>query len=80
MFMQPRFKVIYMTAEMWAVPDFLEYEILSVPEKLKTFYEDRFPCPKYDDVPSISIHASSFELLPLTVSLLRGIRKKKLIP
>ncbi|VDI15951.1 Hypothetical predicted protein [Mytilus galloprovincialis] len=56
MFMQLRFKVTYMTAEMWAVPDVLEYEILSVPEKLKTFYEDRFPCPKYDDVPSISIH------------------------
>ncbi|CAG2219294.1 unnamed protein product [Mytilus edulis] len=56
MFMQPHFKVTYMTAEMWAVPDVLQYELLSVPEKLKTFYEDRFPCPKYDAVPSISIH------------------------
>ncbi|VDI40357.1 Hypothetical predicted protein [Mytilus galloprovincialis] len=56
MFLQPHFKVTYMTAEMWAVPDVLQYELLSVPEKLKSFYEDRFPCPKYDDVPSIRIH------------------------
>ncbi|VDI40358.1 Hypothetical predicted protein [Mytilus galloprovincialis] len=56
MFIQPHFKVTYMMAEIWAVPDVLQYELLSVPEKLKTFYEDRYPCPKYDDVPSIRIH------------------------
>ncbi|XP_071133999.1 uncharacterized protein [Mytilus edulis] len=55
MLVQLHFKVTYMTAEMWAVPDVLQYELLSVPEKLKTFYEDR-SSPKYDDVPSIRIH------------------------
>ncbi|VDI15952.1 Hypothetical predicted protein [Mytilus galloprovincialis] len=56
MFVQPHFKVTYTTAEMWTVPDVLQYELLSVPEKLKTFYDGKYPCQKYDDVPSIRIH------------------------
>ncbi|CAG2219293.1 unnamed protein product [Mytilus edulis] len=53
MFVQSHFKVTYMTAEMWAVPDVLQYELLSVPEK---FYEHRFSCPQYDEIPSIHMH------------------------
>ncbi|XP_052089101.1 uncharacterized protein LOC127725830 [Mytilus californianus] len=56
MFIKPHFRVTYMTAEMWAVPDVLKYELLSVPEKLKTFYDDKCPYPNYDDVPAIRIH------------------------
>ncbi|CAG2211388.1 unnamed protein product [Mytilus edulis] len=56
MFVDPYFKVTYMTAELWAVPDVIQLELLSVPERLKKFNADRYPCPKYDQVPCIRIH------------------------
>ncbi|CAG2222087.1 unnamed protein product [Mytilus edulis] len=56
MFVDPYFKVTYMTAELWAVPDVIQLELLSVPERLKKFNEDKFHCPKYDQVPCIRIH------------------------
>ncbi|VDI20988.1 Hypothetical predicted protein [Mytilus galloprovincialis] len=56
MLVNPYFKVTYMTAELWAVPDVLQLELLSVPNRLKKFNADKFPCPKYDQVPCLRIH------------------------
>ncbi|VDI00760.1 Hypothetical predicted protein [Mytilus galloprovincialis] len=50
------FYVRYMTAEMWAVPDVIQFELLSVPTKLKKHLSDGCPCPKYDQVPGIQMH------------------------
>lgn len=50
------FYVRYMTAEMWAVPDIIQFELLSVPIKLKKQFDDGCPCPKYDQVPGIQMH------------------------
>ncbi|CAC5383592.1 unnamed protein product [Mytilus coruscus] len=49
------FYVRYMTAEMW-VPGVIQFELLSVPIKLKKHFDDVYPCPKYDQVPGIRIH------------------------
>ena len=51
------FNVTYMTAEIWAVPDVIKYELLSVPVSLKKFYpDDQRPCLMYDQIPGIRIN------------------------